>query len=323
MSATLKVKLALVGIGVIVILMLTRGTGAIRYRQPVAVSAVAVERASVRVPRLEAPPVALPFRKSFVLLDAGTGPKSSLRYAHRGTATFLSETHLTSRRLADGTWSAAQPITPIRSGFVITVGERAPTMRARALPGELLGAPTSDATAFLAAWKAIEGRELSLELDRRGLLGKIVFADDPKNQRSREANDEVVQRLLTVFVPVPEEPVGVGATWRVITVLRQAPAVVRQTATYKLLGRGPDGWQIGVEILRFSGPQALDESLELVALVRKLSGTLVVDPGHPLPTGELAFESTLHVRVSDRARGRREEIVEDTGVVRLSSTSSP
>jgi hypothetical protein len=89
-----------------------------------------------------------------------------------------------------------------------------------------------------------------------------------------------------------------------------------------LLGRTATAWQVGVDILRVGEPQLLlepgipvDTAVELVALVRKIKGTLTVDPERPLPTGKLSVESTMHVQISHRNGTRSEEMAEDTGTI--------
>lgn len=194
----------------------------------------------------------------------------------------------------------------------------------RALAAEVAGGATPITDQYVAGWNAIADRRVSIALDDRGQLGAITFPDDPAAKPSAQT-DELAQRLLGTLVPLPEEPIGAGASWRVVTVLRQRPAVVKQTATYKLVKRDAAAWTIEVEVARIGEPQTLidpaipaDTSIELVTLVRKLRGTIVVDPTLPFGTGELAVESTMHLRVQSKGRGAAEEILEDTGTIRLS-----
>src|SRR5690606_33184804 len=135
----------------------------------------------------------------------------------------------------------------VRTSLAI-VGGSGGTLRARPLPGEVGGTPTPEATQYLAGWRSVEGRRVAIEVDPRGQLGQLVFADDPTGARSQEGKDELAQRLLVMLVPLPDEPVGVGASWRAVTMLRQRPAIVKQTATYTLLERTSAGWKLGVEL---------------------------------------------------------------------------
>lgn len=276
--------------------------------------------------RLPQPAAELPKQQSFRLLDPGKGEAAALRYAvSDGEATTRIEMTLTSRTMNAGTWSERSALPPIRTALAVA-STGSGQLRARALAGEIVGEATPEAQAYLAGWKASENRRLALGFDARGQLGALGFADDPTGARSREAIDDLTQRLLSIVVPVPEEPVAIGATWRVVTALYQRPVVVRQTATYTLLARTASGWKIGVDLQRIGEEQTIsdpsaskDAMVDLVALVRRYKGTLEVTPDHALPTGTLEIESSMHLRVQPRTGAMVEQILEDQGTVTLAS----
>ncbi len=278
--------------------------------------------------RLPQPVVDLPRQLSFRLLDAGKGETATLRYqvAEAEVTTRIAMT-LTSRRMDGSTWSPSQTLPEIRTAFA-TAAIDATHVRARPLPGSVEGAASPEALAYLAGWKQSEDRRLTFGLDARGQLGALAFGDDPKTTRSREAVDDLTQRLLSIVVPVPEEPIGIGASWRVVTVLTQRPVVVKQTATYTLLQRTTTGWTVKAELQRIGeeqtiidpgiGPAASDTKVDLVALVRRYQGTLEITRAHALPTGSLEIESSMHLRLQPRTGPIGEQILEDKGTVVLS-----
>jgi hypothetical protein len=302
------------------------GCGGSKEDRPPSPPATAPTHRAIEVERFAGPPVVLPLEKEFVVLDGGQGAPHTLRYMLRpATTSYMAKTALTSRRLAGGTWTAAHAMPAIENGLAITV-TAGDALVARVLPGVIDGAATPDAQQYLAAWKPLEDRRLTLTVDARGRLGAIAFADDPTTQRSATEKDEIVQRLLATLIPLPEEPVGVGAKWRVVTALRQRPAIVKQTATYTLEAITRDGWTIGVDVRRIGESQRLiepalprDAVVDLVALVRALHGSLAVDPRAVFGAGELVVSSTIHVRATAAGRGASEEIVEDTGTITLSA----
>lgn len=268
------------------------------------------------------PKIELPKQESFALLDAGKGDKAPLRYALApGALTYPIETKLRSRRLTGGVWTKPAAMPAIRDGFTINVAEPDKPLALRAIPGTL-AKPSAEAQAYLATWRAIEKRVIAVKLDPRGLLSGVTFADDPDNKTSQRARDEVYSRLLALAIPLPEEPVGVGAKWRVATVLRQHPAIVKQVATYTLVSRTAKRWKIAVDIQRHGEQQTvLDPALPkgavatIIALVRDYEGTLELDPTRPLPRGSLAIQSTLHVRIALPNTQVQEQIFDDTGTV--------
>lgn len=278
----------------------------------------------VGVDQLPQPKVELPRQISFRVLEPGAGERAVLRYQiAEAEITTKIDMSLTSRRMTGTTWSDAQTLPTIKTALA-TAGLPAGRLRARPLLGSVEGAATAETASYLAGWKASENRRLTAGFDPRGQLGPLVFNDDPTSARSEEARDDLTQRLLSITVPVPDEPVGIGARWRVVTVLTQRPVVVKQTATYTLRERAPAGWKIDVETQRVGEEQTIvdpaigaDAKVELVALVRRYQGTLVIDPAHALPTGTLAVESSMHLRVQPRTGPIGEQILEDKGTVVL------
>ncbi len=279
------------------------------------------------VDRLPQPIVDLPKQQSFRLLDPGKGQLAVLRYAvGEGETTTRIEMTLTSRHLADGTWSETASLPPIRTALAVASTGSA-QLRARPLPGEVVGTATPEALAYLGAWKASENRRLTIGFDARGQLGPIAFADDPQASHSREAIDDLTQRLLSIVVPLPEEAVAVGASWRVVTILNQRPVVVKQTATYTLLARTAQGWKVAIDLQRIGEEQTITDPsvaknamVDLVALVRHYKGTVDVAPDRALPTGTLEIDSSMHVRMQPRTGPIVEQILEDSGTVALTPT---
>jgi hypothetical protein len=261
---------------------------------------------------LQQPEVVLPQQQAFELVNAGSGARAVLRYAlAAGTTTYSVDTRLSSRTYADGSWTHATEEPALHDGFAISIGDKPGLLALRALPGQ----PGSPWATLLG------GRRMTLALDDRGQLGALRFADDPTLTRagSRDAYDEAMQRLLGLVVPLPEGAVGVGATWRVTTALRQSAAVVKQTATYKLTARTATRWTVHVQLRREAQPQSLGGSLQLVAIFRVLEGDIEIAPAQPLGAGKLSVESRVHARVvAAHAEAHPvDQVVEDTGTLVL------
>ncbi|MDX2092119.1 MAG: hypothetical protein SFX73_29915 [Kofleriaceae bacterium] len=274
------------------------------------------------------PEVVLPKALDFAVLEQGAEPRTQLRYVPPTKPTsYFVETSLRSRRLAAGTtqWSELSPELKVKTG--VEIQPSSGPFTGRPLPGEAL-TKNDDAAAYLAGWNALGERRFALDRDDRGQFRSVHFADDPTNARSKVEREELVQRFLASTVPVPEQPVGRGAKWRVTWALFHAPAVVKQTATYTLEDITPQGWVVGVELQRIGDAQTLltaptptDANLELIALVRKYAGRLTVRKDELLPTGSLTVTSTLHVRMHQKRAPDLEEIAEDAGTVTFTTGS--
>jgi hypothetical protein len=278
----------------------------------------------------EEPKIDLPKQESFKLLDAGKGPRAPLRYAlAAGTTRSFAQATISTRHLDRGAFTSPIALPAIRDGFAITVGDRPGSLALLPLPGEA-ASTSAEAEAYLAPWRTLlQNRRITVAFDGRGGFSGIRFNDDPANTRSARARDELVQRLLSLIVPVPVEPVGAGASWRVVTILRQGPAYAKQTATYTLTSRAPGAWKLHAQLQRVGEEQRISDpalpagtTADLVAMFRNIEGDIEVDPAQPLVIGgSLAVESRLHVKLQapgQTAAQASEQIFEDTGTVAFS-----
>jgi hypothetical protein len=289
-----------------------------------------VQRHAPSVVVMDEPKIDLPKRESFRLLDAGKSPRAPLRYALAGTATLTAETTLSSRHLKDGAFAPAVALPVVRDGFSMTADR---TGKLALVPQPAQSAsPSREADVYLHTWRdLLQNRRIALAFDDRGGFSAITFADDPTGARSAIARDELVQRLLTVVVPLPAEPVGAGASWRVVTILRQHPVTVKQTATYTLTHRSPSGWTLHAKLQRVGEEQQINDptlpagtAAELVALFRSLEGDIEVDPKHALLRGgSLTIESRMHVRLKPTDQPASEQMIEDTGSLAFTLRPGP
>jgi len=272
----------------------------------------------------EEPKLDLPKQESFQLVDPGKGERAVLRYALApGTVAFIAETTLQTRHLDKGVFTTPVVLPAIRDGFGITFAADRPG-RLALLPLAATAARQSlDADSYLMPWRSLlQNRRITLTVDERGAFSSIVFNDDPTNTRSTQARDELVQRLLTLIVPVPAEPVAPGASWRVVTILRQGPIYAKQTATYTLTSSTATSWKLHAKLQRVGEEQRITDpampsstTVDLVALFRVLEGDVEVDPQQPLIVGGgLTIESRLHVKLQSPGQSvAQEQIFEDTG----------
>ena len=281
------------------------------------------ERRSANVV-FDEPRIDLPKQEAFTLLDPGKGEREALRYAFApGTVAFLAQTTLSTRHLDKGVFTTPVALPVIRDGFAITVAADRPRQLALLpLPAES-ARQSLDADSYLMPWRSLlQNRRVAVAVDDRGAFSSVAFNDDPTNTRSAKARDELVQRLLTLIVPVPAEPVAPGASWRVVTVLRQGPINAKQTATFTLTSRSATSWKLHAKLQRVAEEQRISDSsvpsattVDLVALFRVLEGDVEVDPRQPLIVGgSLTIESRMHVKLQSPGQSvAQEQIFEDTG----------
>ena len=305
------------------------GSGAAVAPPAPAVSAKVLTPApSPHVIVLDEPKLELPRQEVFQLIGAGQGKRAALRYtlAELRVALFA-QTTLSSRHLENNAFTSPIALPATRVGFAVTLAaEPHGELALHGLAAEA-AASTPEAEAYLAPWRTLlQARKITVAIDERGQFTVIGLPDDPRDPRNAAARDELVQRLASTIVPLPAEPVGPGASWRVVTILRQGPAYAKQTATYTLTSASPSGWKLHVKLQRVGEEQAIaDPSLpagttaQLVAMFRRLEGDIEVDRQQPLITGgSLTIESRLDVKLQAPGQRPVEQMFEDTGTVRFS-----
>lgn len=278
------------------------------------------------------PRTPMPRRLHDELLAPGRGAKHQLRYRREpSTRTLIATARITSHGYA-GAWTDPVTLAPVREGFDVEIAADG-ALHVRGLAAEIDRAGQADAAVaaadtYLARWRALlERRRATLTVDDRGLLGDVTLLADPGGRVDPDARDELVQRWLGLAVPLPDAAVGVGARWQIVTMLRTGGAVLTQTATYQLVKVERDRWTIAVELTRLGKTQDIvtpglppGTTAELIALVRKVSGTVTVAPTSPLPlTGELTAEVRSHARFTAADTGPRDQYSEDKATITLAS----
>jgi hypothetical protein len=289
------------------------------------------------------PTIQVPFRESLVVRSEGQRPLAVRSYKlGDGERWYAVTARLNARSLGEG--DGARGDTPsaiptFRESFVVQAAATSQPTKVLHWRGEPIwidggnGHGDSDVAAapYVARWRALlGGRRAQLHIDTTGSLGEISFADDVLKQHSQPEIDELTQRLLAWLVPLPSQPIGVGARWTVVTVLRQSVGMVKQTASYQLLAITPTGMSVAIDVRRVAEEQRIatptltdGTSIDLVALFRQIKGRVEIDLTAPLPiAGDLTIEARSHQRIHRSDGTTTEAIAEDIGSLSLASTSN-
>ncbi len=287
-------------------------------------------------------PPELPRYKSLTVKHAGKAPTRLLTYRPDDKARqFVVSARVKSRELAAGTWSEFVALPEIRYGLGLQAvpAETGPTtVNIRGLEAEVGKPSQSDAKRaenavrvandFLVRYrKHLERRRATATIDATGRPGSLTLSPDlAKSPENPRITHEFQQLMLEGIVPLPGEPVGVGARWRAVTLLRRGPGVVTQTGEYELLSATDDRLEIRAEITQIGERQLIaapgapnSVSAELVALFWQIRGKLEVSLGSFTPTsGTLEVEMRVHSRLLRRDRPI-DQFIESTGTVGFST----
>ncbi len=135
------------------------------------------------------------------------------------------------------------------------------------------------------ALQAMRGR---FDVNRQGI---VVDADIPWAQGQERIHPRVAIMIANVrsaiaTVPLPREPVGVGAVWEVRRPLRIWSARVTQITRYELTDRVGDRFRVKVTVEQKAAPQVADLNPKLEMHVRgyelRARGHVLADLGLPL-----------------------------------------
>lgn len=145
--------------------------------------------------------------------------------------------------------------------------------------------------------RALRGMRGRFDINRQGI---VVDADVPWSQGQERIHPRVAitignVRSAIATIPLPREPVGIGAVWEVKRPLRIWSARVSQVTRYELKDREGDRLRVAISIHQKAAPQTADLNPKLEMHVRgyelRANGHALVDMGVPLAL-EAALESS-------------------------------
>lgn len=230
--------------------------------------------------------------REVVLLDPGAEPRERIRYRPEpGERVALVETTTTDVELpgpAASPGTVGVPKTRVESEVVIRGVEPDGTMLWTLTVTDVEGGPgAASSSSPDPVGRAVEGRTSA-----RGLDASLP-EDGPKEVLvvgpARDSN--VVLGGGQFTVPLPEEPVGVGARWKVPGVLRQLGMQVAGTGIYELVAREEGRLEIAVSFAMTAPAQdlplpegaPLDMKLRMRTFHASGEGTVVLDGRSPVP----------------------------------------
>jgi hypothetical protein len=162
--------------------------------------------------------------------------------------------------------------------------------------------------------RALRGMRGRFDLNRQGI---VVDSDVPWSQGQERIHPRVTimignVRSAIATIPIPREPVGIGAVWEVTRPLRIWSAHVTQVIRYQLTERVGDRFRVAITIHQKAAPQVADLNPKLEMHVRgyelRASGHAVADLGLPLAL-DAVIESTSAADIALVSPERTEPLV--------------
>jgi hypothetical protein len=277
--------------------------------------------------------------RSFELLSTGKAPRQPLRYgAEAGENALTVTVRVDTRELAGEEWTPWGTLPELRYGLALRREAAGGALEIRGLDMSV-GQPAAaapDVAAYVARAteelsqryrEQVQGRRAGATIDPRGRIEVLepVAGQPAPGAHTRQ---EMLQILAESVVPLPEEPVGVGARWQVTMLMRRGAGMVNQTATYELVAVDPraPSWRIRTSITQDGEHQAIvapelpqGVSAELLALLWHAEGEVEVSPQSLTPrSGQLAIEYRVHSRL-DTGGLPMDLLLESKGAIELAT----
>ena len=172
----------------------------------------------------------------------------------------------------------------------------------------------------------VEERRVTVQISDTGTIHKVVPMAATSPGTVRHTRDEVQRMLLEAIVPFPQQAVGKGAVWEVVTMLRRGPAIVRQTANFKLTSFAKDRLSVEIHLRQVGEQQPVTATelprgvgVELVGLFWEAKGTVEISPHSVTPIkGTLQLELRVHSRLR-RGREKSSHFAEAVGTLQLAT----
>jgi hypothetical protein len=156
---------------------------------------------------------------------------------------------------------------------------------------------------------AFEAYRAELRVDAKGgLRGGTVYMP-PASGPLQQTMTQITESFGQIQVPLPREPVGVGAKWRAEVVIDQAGLKLQQTVDYELLEREGDTLSIAATLQQklvdanFTPPGMLGVDAKVVRFESRGTGSMNLDLSHLVPTRS-EIEMTIDMRLETEEKGQ-------------------
>ncbi|HHH29983.1 MAG TPA: hypothetical protein ENK57_16785 [Polyangiaceae bacterium] len=161
------------------------------------------------------------------------------------------------------------------------------------------GIPPKVVKVLAQALGTLKGMKGHAFVTRRGFTQDAKIAmPGTVDAQTQQVVQGMEQALRQISAPLPEEPVGVGATWRVVTHLSQNGVSLKETATYELKKMVGDRVELGVQLEQSAPKQKVKSpvgvTVDLLSLHSSGGGDMSLKLDRIAPvTSQLSLDSAV------------------------------
>lgn len=253
--------------------------------------------------------LAVPADTSVTLLGAGQAPRKPLRYRYRAGDTVAMTMDMTMSMGMEmgGRLVPPQTMPTMRMAAVLTVKAVTPggdsTLDFLLKDVGLLGTAgftPAQRQQFTAAVTPLKGFRGTLVVTNRGVSKGMTYQTpaglDPAAQQILQNLSHQMKQLST---PLPKEPVGVGARWRVVIPMKGPPLTMASRIEFHLEALTPEGARLGMKVDGWAPaqPLAVPGLAQVAASLKSLgvtgSGSMTLSLRRPAANGLMTVKQTL------------------------------
>jgi len=254
-------------------------------------------------------------RPGLTVLDTGTAPRRELRYQFdsESAESAAMDMNINMSMSMGGIQIPQMNMPTIR--MVVSLGEvemsADGTARYEFEIGsmELIDTASSDpalANAVRASLGQVPGISGWARVNSRGAtLGGGVNLGDGIDPQLSQVFDSAEQSLQQMSAPLPEEPVGVGAQWRVVQDLQSGGFDVSQTATYTIVAMQGQNVTLDVAMTQTAPAQVVEmpgmppgAGANLESLESSGTGSMQIDLTRFMPTSNVNLSMAIALAIS-------------------------
>lgn len=140
-------------------------------------------------------------------------------------------------------------------------------------------------------WSKIDARGVTLTLQADAPAGA--------NPTTLQMYDNMRPTLTSMSVPFPEEPVGVGGSWRVVSDLKGSLMALKQSALVQVVAIAGNEVTLRITIEQTAPPQRMesngDSKVDLLSLSSTGTGDVIIDLTRLVPTSATYDAHTMLV----------------------------
>ncbi len=239
-----------------------------------------------------------------VVTDPGDEPRAPMEASPTaGDTTAVDMTMTTdSATTVDGEEVPAMPIPPLTMGMVVTIDAVTDDEITMTVVYDRVGFEGGDPAAQ-EVLDSVVGLTGTVTTTRSGAFVDGGFDASGLDPTLAPTIQQLESQLANISVPLPTEPVGIGATWDVATAVDSQGFTFCNTVSYTLTSFDGDAYELGVETAQRAEPATIEQdgaSIELIEGSGSGSGTTAGRLSLPVAvTGSSDTTTSIEMAVDD------------------------